>query len=134
MSKFASKYPLLVAAMALAFGESNAAIEYDEENNAATLSSEQLGAINKQMANQSQQLVDANTAFEKQQTAHAEFIAALQADNDALTAKVAALEAGTAAKQSTGAKTDGDAEVENEEAADEVKQFSKINNYLNTTL
>ena len=135
MSTFANKFPFLAVAFAAAFGEANAAIEYDEENNAATLGSEHLGAINKHVGDVKASLQAANENLEAQATQHTEAVAAKDAtiaeqkgSIDALNARISELEGSQPAKPASGAKADSDANGANGDAP------KNVSSYLDTVL
>lgn len=143
MSKFASKYPYILGAMVLAFGENNAAVDYDEENNASTLSSEQLGAINKHMGDIKTQLKDGNEAQQALGSQYATEVAdlkaahttALAAKDEQLTAlqnELAVLKGEKPAKPAGGASANADPNNENSHAED--NSFASIGEYLKTAL
>lgn len=119
MNRFASQYGFIVAAMAFAFGEGNAAVAYDEENNAATLSSEQLGAINKHMGEQSAQIAAGKESLEALGSQHATEMAAKDATIADLQAKLTAKDAEIATLQgktiAAGATTTGEGADPNQE-------------------
>ncbi len=116
MSKFTDKYPNITQALNAAFDEGNAAVTFNEENSSADLGSEHLGAINKFIGDQRQQLKDANSSYEALGSQHATESKQKDEKITELQDEINVLKGSRPAKKATSALKGGESEIEEEEA------------------